>query len=476
MALQPPFLPQLIDNVITTGRITADGGIRVDIPSYGNLRVGDTIRIYFNSALTITYDINNVSDLPHQFLIPSNYVVIGNNIMQYTATDSIGNTSSSDPVSFSVVQASASGYILSSQITRNGANADGSDQNQIIYILTSTTGQPVSGQFITFAHYDSGGVGLSAPFGQTDAAGLFTLFITSSISESVLIVATLASDSTVTNTQVLNFVEAPISYSLSATAAVNNQPANGQAYNLVVAKLVNSATQVGIGGRTLQVYVSGAANYPNTVTTNASGEASIYISTITPGTMNVIISLQSDYTVQTSLNINFVASFPITLPSYEVWVGAYVPVGTLFGPIYFQQGHVYEVALSRNANSYYNCGINYAHIYSGAGTVCAPGRGNDFELLGTNLQFIRPRKSGSGADFYSQLAPYYSGANSGYTIVTVIDHGPTTSALSIPVKQLNKGNQLNENFDNSDFSSPNEFSAPENINEPASDCPCHTRV
>ncbi|WP_413741794.1 Ig-like domain-containing protein [Sodalis sp. RH15] len=477
MALQPPSLPQLTNNTITTAKISADGGIIVDIPSYGNLRINDTVRIYFNGSLVITYDIVNIGDLPHQFLIPGTYAVIGSNIMQYTATDRLGNTSPSDPASFTVVQsASVSGYVLNSQVIQNDANADGSDRNQIIYILSSMTGQQVSGQFITFAHYDSGGVGLSDPFVQTDTAGISSLFVTSSISERVLIVATLITDNTVTNSQVLNFVEAPISYSLSATPQVNNQPANGQATNLVVAKLVNSATQAGIGGRVLQVYVGGAATYPNTVTTNPFGEASIYISTINPGSMNVIISLQSDYNVQTNVDINFVPSYPITFPSYEVWVGEYVPVSTLFGPIYFQQGHVYQVSLSRTYNYIWDCGVNYAHIYSGAGTVCASGRPTDFLFLGDGFSYLKPLKTGSGADFYSRYAPYYNAANSGYTFVTVVDHGPTDSIFSIPAILGKQENLLLEHSNNAESPNSIENVTPETACNPADDYPCHTRV
>ncbi|WP_213990214.1 Ig-like domain-containing protein [Sodalis sp. dw_96] len=467
MALQPPILPQLINETITTARISADSGIKVYIPSYGNLRVDDIISIYFNSVLVVDYRITEVDVLPQQFLIPGNSAMLGNNIMQYTATDRVGNTTSSDPLPFTVVQsASVSDYVLSAQIIRNGANADGHDQNQIIYILSSLTGQSVSDKFITFAHYDSGGVNLSAPYGQTSNAGLFNLFITSSINENVLIVATLSSDNTVTNSEVLSFVEAPITYSLSATVVVNNQPANGQGYNLVVAKLVNSLTQAGIGGRSLQVYVGGAANYPNAVITNEMGEASIYISTTNPGSMNVIISLQSDYTVQTNLDINFIPSYPITFPPYEVWVGEYVPVSTLFGPIYFQQGHVYEVSLSRTYNFIWDCGVNYAHIYSGAGTICASGRPTDFLFLGDGFSYLKPLKTGSGADFYSRYAPYYNAANSGYTLVTVVDHGPTDSTFSIPAILGKQGNVLLEHSDNAESPNPAGNVTPEIAYEP----------
>ncbi len=440
MALQAPSLPQSVNGNITTGIISADQGIIVDIPSYGNLVIGDTIRIYFNTALVATDVIVTLTQLPKRYTIPGNNITIGSNTLYYTSTDDSGNTSTSNPLPFRVIEsASVSGYMLTSVISVNNANADGSAQNQITYILTSTTGQPVAGQFITFAVYSSGGAHLSAPFGMTNSAGIFILYVTNNIAENVLIVATLSSDSTVTNSQVVNFVEAPIHYSLTTSVVINNSPANGKASNRVTARLVNSVTQAGIGGRVLSVYVGGAATYPNTVITNPAGEADIFIQTINPGSLTVIVTLQSDFTVQSMTIVDFVASYPITLGTYEKWLGYNVPIAELLGPFFLQEGHTYEYRNTRAPNGFYNCPIPNALIYSGNATACVLGRGNDFEFLDNQIHFFKPKRTSVGASMYSQRYPFYSVDNTGYGLITLIDYGPATAAISLPPQSVSNG-------------------------------------
>lgn len=431
MALSPPVLPQIIDGVITTAAIAADSGIIVDVPTYTGLRAGDTIGIYYNNNLIATFNVTNPTQLPRRFIIPSDRTAPGSGTVFYRSTDSSGNPSNSELVSFSVVQNPAvSSYTLSGNITANGVIANGIQENQITYILSSSTSQPVAGQFITFEAVPSAGVILSAPFGTTNANGLVSLSIRSTVAQNVLIIARLAVDTSVVSALQVNFIAAPVSYQLTLSNFVNDSPANGEAINIVRARLVNNATQAGVSNQALTVYVNGPASYPGNVITNNVGEANIYITSSVAGSLTVTVVLQSNNNINSTINTTFGTGYPISLPAFNVWVGIYVPMNNFLRIYNLIEGHRYYLSTTRTPTSIHNCNPTFAFNLVNNSYVCQQGLGNDLIYLNAGIQWFKPLRSGPGEFFYSERYPYFNSA--GYSVVQLIDYGPDSSLAALP--------------------------------------------
>lgn len=357
--------------------------------------------------------------------------------MSIAPTDQSENEISSGTEPFSEPQAAATNYTLISSIERNNVSADGIQQNQITYILTSPT-LPISNQAITFAVYGDG-AHLSTEFGITNASGLFTLGVTSTVAGEVLVVATLVSDPTVIDAELLVFTPAQASYQLTLFTNVDNSPGDGHTYNIVVARVVNSTTQVGAIGQTLTVYINGPASYINNVVTDNAGNAYIYITSTATGPMQVSVVLQSNPSVQSTIYTTFSTGYPIYFPQHEVYLSGNVPISQFLRPYTLQQTHLYELRYSRTPTSIGNCAVNYALVPVNATFACRTGYGNDLIFYNNGITSFKPLKNGSGANFYSQRYPTYNAANTGYSTVQLIDHGPSDTFAG-----FNHPHQLNE--------------------------------
>ncbi|WP_213990213.1 Ig-like domain-containing protein [Sodalis sp. dw_96] len=93
---------------------------------------------------------------------------------------------------------------------------------------------------------------------------------------------------------------------LAITIINNGATADGVSENLVKATLYNPML-IPVAGELLQISVSGPAQYPSIITTDASGAAYIPITSTVAGPMTVTASLASDPTISISTQIEFQA-------------------------------------------------------------------------------------------------------------------------------------------------------------------------
>ncbi|WP_413734550.1 Ig-like domain-containing protein [Sodalis sp. RH21] len=429
MALLLPILPQLVNGIITTNQISADNGIIVQIPTYGNVSLNDTIKLYFNGILVETYLVINVSDLPKLFMIPRNISTLGTKSVYYSVTDKVQNMSESPRVNFNVSQSQTTAdYLLTPTIIVNNSQANNVNYNIILYTLSSPTGASVSNVYLLFEAL--GGGTLGAAYGATNANGQYQLTVRSGAVGSVLVQAKVSLDATVITFTDLNFVAVPVAYQLTTSIISNNNSADGQHANVIQARLVNANTGQGIAGQPLLVYVSGPATYPSTIITNATGYVSIYITTNTPGTLTVSVYLEANTSISSSQNINFTVTYPIVLGSRTVWLQHDVGIQKLLGPYNLTAFNRYTIETTREPSTVWNCQNNQA--FNIATTSCTIGIERAFYFLDDDLSDVVPLRTASGANLSSERVMWFAPANSGYGVVTIKDWGPQNAAAFDP--------------------------------------------
>ncbi len=99
MALSPPFLPQAINNVITTAQIEEAYGIVVEIPIDASFSFGDIITLHLNQGIYQALYLSGEEPIRITYGNPANYQV-GVNKVHYTHRDSHGNEFHSPAVEF----------------------------------------------------------------------------------------------------------------------------------------------------------------------------------------------------------------------------------------------------------------------------------------------------------------------------------------------------------------------------------------
>ncbi|TKI06150.1 Ig-like domain-containing protein [Martelella alba] len=428
MALLPPVLPQQADGVISTQRITTDNGIIVEVPLYGNLSVGDIVRLYWNGNLMDTYTITSITDLPKIFLLPSSAGAVGNNIVYYTSTDTVGNLASSPFVNVTIVQGSVeTGYTLLSTVVIDNAQAGSSPGNIIIYTLNYNN-SVVANSYLLFT---SQGGTLSAAFGQTNDRGQYQLSITSNVQGSVLVTATPTVATDKVNNTVVSFTPASVSYNIEAAVLSNNAPANNIAQNIVSARLYNAGTGAGIAGQVLLVTVAGQASYPSLVSTDSQGYAYIALTSTTAGTVSVTVTQQSNPSVFATASVNFAVSYPILLGKQTAYLWGNIGLQTFLGPYNIVINHHYYIVPSRQPYQVKNCGTGYAFTVSNSS--CSRDYGRYYTFLNTNLSDVIAIASGAGANLTSERYYYYPDSHAGEAEIQVWDYGPYySSAFNLP--------------------------------------------
>ncbi len=91
---------------------------------------------------------------------------------------------------------------------------------------------------------------------------------------------------------------------LAATTLSDGAPADGVSQNIVLARLTD-AQRYSFAEQLLEVSVTGAAQYPQYVVTDASGSAFIPLTSTLPGVVTVTISLASDPAISASTLAEF---------------------------------------------------------------------------------------------------------------------------------------------------------------------------
>ncbi len=196
---------------------------------------------------------------------------------------------------------------ISGAVLQNNAQADGMSRNGMRYrVFQVVGGAPVPGAALALSV--SGEAMLIPPVGPwfTDDNGLYDLYVTNGAAGQVLVSARIPSAPGAENNTFLNFVPIQVpEYVLSYRVTRNNAPADDAERNAITYNL--SLNGVGVANRVLNFMANPASSRifvfnPNT---NAAGNNSITIASITPGPVVItasVPSIPSLLPVQVTLN------------------------------------------------------------------------------------------------------------------------------------------------------------------------------
>ncbi|WP_105611787.1 inverse autotransporter invasin Inv [Cronobacter sakazakii] len=169
-------------------------------------------------------------------------------------------------------------------MTTNNSPADGSTVNVAQALVTSASGQPMPGVSVT---WNVGTATATTPLTvTTNAIGIATVSLTDTTAEAITVSATAGGK---TGSAIAVFSVVPVS-SVAVTITTNNSPADGSTANVAQA-LVTSASGQPMAGVSVTWNVGTAtATTPLTVTTDASGLATVSLTDATAETVAVIAS------------------------------------------------------------------------------------------------------------------------------------------------------------------------------------------
>ncbi|ELY2509728.1 inverse autotransporter beta domain-containing protein [Cronobacter sakazakii] len=197
-----------------------------------------------------------------------------------TATASAGGKSGSASAAFTAVPVND----VAVTMTTNNSPADGNTANVAQALVTSASGQPMPGVSVT---WNVGTATATTPLNvTTNAIGVATVSLTDTTAEAITVSATAGGK---TGSAIAVFSVVPVS-SVAVTITTNNSPADGSTANVAQA-LVTSASGQPMPGVSVTWNVGTAtATTPLTVTTDASGLATVSLTDTTAETVAVIAS------------------------------------------------------------------------------------------------------------------------------------------------------------------------------------------
>ncbi|TKI06149.1 Ig-like domain-containing protein [Martelella alba] len=430
MNLNPPILPQLINDSIPIDRVITDEGVIVEIPLYHNATQGDHIRIYWDDTEIQSFILNSSSDLPKLFIIPESLATVGGHSIYYSITDAVGNSSISPTVIFRIaIQPRNVDHTVDALVIVNEAHAV-SGTNIILYTAYTPEGLIEPGVYLLFQ--TTGSAVLSASFGQTNANGQYQLSVTNPLAEQVLITATPAITPSVSTFTSLTFTQAPPDYKIDLEILSNNASANNIAQNIIRARLYDANSGVGVTGQILLISVAGQASYPSLVSTDSQGYAYIALTSTTVGTVAITVTLQTDTTVYAVTSVMFSVSYPVLMGTHTHYLWGNIGLQTFLGPYNIVVNHHYHIVPSRQPYQVKNCGAGYAFTVSNS--TCSRSYGRYYTFLDTDLSDVIAIASGAGANLTSERYYYYPDSYAGEAQIQVWDYGPYyTTTLALPV-------------------------------------------
>lgn len=103
MALPDLILPQATDNVIQSADIALVRGVAVSIPYNVDIRKGDVIHLWWNTRLIAAkIIIYQEQEFPVVFLVPDEFISIGQYSIRYETVDHARNIVSSNVVTVTI--------------------------------------------------------------------------------------------------------------------------------------------------------------------------------------------------------------------------------------------------------------------------------------------------------------------------------------------------------------------------------------
>lgn len=259
--LPAPLFPYTENNTLTHESIISNNGTLLRA-SYPGMMVGDIV--YFNiqgrdsigniipeanyNTSTII-SIGNIISNSIDITIPSSTLLsVGNNgyiTGEYSILFSTfpGGFASSLQKSIIILQNIVPTLILTSTVINDNAEANGIDQNIIIYTLKNSFGQPVEG-ILTFTRSGTTAILDPAFLASTNSAGQLIQRVTNTISGSVTVTTNVYNNTSISDIATIHFTEKDIV--LIAETIRDNSLANGQSSNQILFTLKDRRTNIGI--------------------------------------------------------------------------------------------------------------------------------------------------------------------------------------------------------------------------------------
>lgn len=215
-------------------------------------------------------------------------------------TATVNGSTRSVTVNFRADSSSAKIAAGNMTVTANNAATDGTSSDGVRVLVTDSHGNPLAGQSVSFTATNGAVIATS---GTTDSSGVVNMSLTSTVAGDSIVKATVnGSSQSVTVTFVADGSTAQI-VGGALTVTSDNAVANGSATNSVQA-IVTDAHSNPLAGKVVNFSAGNGATITASATTDASGKASVTLTSKTAGISQVIASISGG---QQSVNATFVA-------------------------------------------------------------------------------------------------------------------------------------------------------------------------
>ena len=178
-------------------------------------------------------------------------------------------------------------------VNTNNAAADGTSTNSVKAHITDVNNNPIAGQTVTFAIISGTGTFIGSTNVTTDASGNAIIQLTSTVAGQVSLTASVGGTGLPNvSPAVVTFVPAAPSTSSPATlltVVINNVVADGSSTNSVLAHISDINGNSVPNQQVIFTIASGTASFvgSSTVTTDASGNAVISLTSLVAGQVNI---------------------------------------------------------------------------------------------------------------------------------------------------------------------------------------------
>lgn len=261
MALEAPYLPQAVNNVIAGLLIHQINGIQINVKYYSNAAYGDTIRFYWGNGLIGFISVPSNLQFPLIHIIPASLVANGTFTLSYSVEDEAENIVLSPVIEVTITGHLTPRMSISAQVLTNNVLANGVSKNHIRYTVATHTQETGSSEdFIALNAnklIDISGpedsVFSPVPY-QTNQHGFFDLGIASQSWGVKVIQARLEDASNQPNVgATINF---SVNYRFGIHSVRLNDPVNTNSLIVtfrVVITLYNNTTNQGVPGELLLI-------------------------------------------------------------------------------------------------------------------------------------------------------------------------------------------------------------------------------
>jgi len=261
MALEAPYLPQAVNNVIAGLLIHQIDGIQINVKYYSSAAYGDIIRFYWGNGFIGYISVPNNLQFPLIHIIPADLVANGTFTLSYSVEDTAGNVGLSPVIVVTITGHLTPRMSISAEILTNNVLANSVSQNRIRYTVATLTRE--TGYTEDFIALNANKlIDISGPEGsifspvpyQTNQHGVFDLGIASQSWGVKVIQARLDDASNQPN------VGATINFSANYRFGIHsvklNDPVNTNSLIVtfrVVITLYNNTTNQGVPGESLLI-------------------------------------------------------------------------------------------------------------------------------------------------------------------------------------------------------------------------------